>query len=435
VPTFEFKLPDVGEGMHEAEILRWLVAPGETVKQDQPMLEIQTDKAVVEIPAPVAGKVQELKFKPGQMAKLGDVLISFETAPANKPSATPIKEETAPVVAVATSNGTNGTTAGIVPRKPGDVRAAPAVRKRAIELDVDIRLVKPSSPDGRVLMQDIEAYLAEQKAAKDAPPVSAFKTPAAEVEVKAPATNGRATLPMSVTPSANDERQALVGLRRRIAERMETSWRTIPHVTTWDEIDGTELAALRERLKTAAEKRGVKITYLPFIVKAVIATLRQYPIFNASFDEATREVIYKKQYHIGLASDTPDGLLVPVVRDADKMGLATLAAEIGRLSEGARTRSLKASELSGSTFTISNVGSFGGITGTAIINPPEAAILATGKLQDKAVVRDGQIVIRPMMPLSLSFDHRLIDGADAGRFMATLKELLENPALLMLDAT
>jgi pyruvate dehydrogenase E2 component (dihydrolipoamide acetyltransferase) len=218
-----------------------------------------------------------------------------------------------------------------------------------------------------------------------------------------------------------------------MAERMDLAWRTIPHVTTFEQVDAAQLIEMRRQIQPAAEQRGVSLTYLPFIVKAVVAALKANPIFNSSLDEKTREVVYKRYYHIGLATATPDGLVVAVVRDADKLSLSQLGAEIVRLAEGGRNRSLKPHELSGSTFTISNYGSYGGGMGTPIINPPEVAILGVGRIKDEVVARNGQPVVRPMLPLNLSFDHRLIDGATSGQFMQVLMELLENPARLMLD--
>ena len=458
----ELKLADVGEGMHEAEILRWLVQPGDRVKADQTVLEIQTDKAVVEIPAPITGTVSSINLSEGQMAHVGDLLAVFEKAEGGR-----LKDEanTSPKAEAASQVAGNGKTQEEVKSEtssfiPGltpvgghtsslmRVRAAPAVRKRALELDVDLSLVAPSSPDGRVLLKDVEAFAVHRASAPAEPAKTAGQNGHATRVVKPPEADQVET-PVSPlaepskpavkevsrpAPTGTEERKPLAGLRRRIAERMELSWRTIPHCTAFDEVDGTELVALRERLKAGAEKRGARLTYLPLIVKAVVRVLKQHPMFNASLDEQTREVIYKYSYHIGLATATPDGLLVPVVRDADKLDLVTLASEINRLSEGGRNRTLKPQELSGSTFTITNVGSYGGMSGTAIINPPEAAILAVGKLQERVVVRDGQYVTRHIMPLSLSFDHRLIDGAEAGAFTASLKELLENPSLLLLEA-
>jgi len=435
----EFKLPDVGEGMHEAEIVRWLVKPGDRVKADQVMLEIQTDKALVEIPSPVAGIVAEIRVKEGQMVPVGTVLITFDTAPATKVAEKPVPE---PVLAVAATTLTKAYSNGAtVTTQPSRVRAAPAVRKKAWELDVDLTVVQPSSPDGRVLLQDVLNY-AKHLHAPDVgvllvAPANA-PTNGKNEDVEAPVVETVVTTKpsmSSVAETAQEEiRKPLVGLRRRIAERMELSWRTIPHVSTFEDVDAGNLSALRAQLAPAAEKRGVKLTYLPLLVKAAIYALKKTPIFNSSLDDKSREVIYKNYYHIGLATATPDGLLVPVLHHADQLTLLELAVEINRLAEGARNRSLKGNELSGSTFTITNYGSYGGSVGTPIINPPEAAILGVGRIADKAVVLNGQIVARPIMPLCLSFDHRLIDGADSGVFTNHLKEVLETPALLMLDS-
>ena len=435
----EFKLPDVGEGMHEAEIVRWLVKPGDRVKADQVMLEIQTDKALVEIPSPVAGIVAEIRVKEGQMVPVGTVLITFDTAPATKVAEKPVPE---PVLAVAATTLTKAYSNGAtVTTQPSRVRAAPAVRKKAWELDVDLTVVQPSSPDGRVLLQDVLNY-AEHRHTSDVgvllvAPTNAptnGKTEVVEAPVVETVVSTKPSV-FSVAEATQDEtRKPLVGLRRRIAERMELSWRTIPHVSTFEDVDAGNLSALRAQLAPTAEKRGVKLTYLPLLVKAAIYALKKTPIFNSSLDDKSREVIYKNYYHIGLATATPDGLLVPVLHHADQLTLLELAMEINRLAEGARNRSLKANELSGSTFTITNYGSYGGSVGTPIINPPEAAILGVGRIADKAVVLNGQIVVRPIMPLCLSFDHRLIDGADSGVFTNHLKEVLETPALLMLES-
>jgi pyruvate dehydrogenase E2 component (dihydrolipoamide acetyltransferase) len=222
-------------------------------------------------------------------------------------------------------------------------------------------------------------------------------------------------------------------LRKRIAEHMERSWRTVPHATAFDEVDGGPLAALRESLKPVAEKRGVHLTYFPLLIKLLIPLLKEHPIFNASLDEERREIIYKHSYHIGVATASPEGLLVPVLRDVDRLTLFEIARSLERLIEGAKKRTLSLPELSGSTFTLNNVGSFGGSSGTPIINYPEVAILAVGRLQDKAVAQQGTVIVRPIIPLALSFDHRLIDGVMAGAFLARFKELVENPQQLMLD--
>jgi pyruvate dehydrogenase E2 component (dihydrolipoamide acetyltransferase) len=428
--------------------LRWLVAPGDTVKVDQPMLEIQTDKAVVEIPAPVSGQVGEIKAPVGKISHVGDVLIVFNTGAPARPA--PVGGNIIPEAPPAQATAELKAQAAAPVAGAGRVKAAPAVRKRAVELDVDINRVPPSSPDGRVLLKDVEEFAIHPPTAPTTTggnghsQVQTGQAPASATTTQAGSSNGHSQAqpqaavftpaPVHLAPAGSEERQPLAGLRRRIAERMELSWRTIPHATCFDEADGSGLVALRGQLKPAAQQQAVNLTYLPLIIKAVVQTLKRFPAFNASLDEQTREIIYKGYYHIGIATATPDGLLVPVARDADRLTLLELAAEVNRLSEGGRQRTLKPNELSGSTFTISNVGSFGGSTATAIINPPEAAILVTGSLQERPLVVDGELVKRPTLPLSLTFDHRLIDGAEAGTFLAALKAVLETPALLLLNA-
>lgn len=444
---FEFKLPDVGEGMHEAEIVRWLVHHGDSVKVDQTILEIQTDKALVEIPSPVAGTIKELKFAEGQLAHVGDVLITFDTAPSRSIAEGPAAIITPEEVAQVAANNQKFIQAETSKQATvnGRVRAAPAVRKRALELGVDLAQVPPSSSDGRVLLEDVVNYAANSgkadsqqltansQNARNQPTTSNNQAVANGHSTNSVNSNDLMSISAkSDTGVVSEERVPLVGLRRRIAERMEQAWRTIPHVTSFDDADGERLIALRKNLLPTAEKQGVRLTYLPILVKMVVQALKQHKIINSSLDEQTREIIYKHEYHIGLATATLDGLLVPVVRHADKMGLLQIATEINRLTEGARNRTLKPHELSGSTFTITNTGSFGGKRGTPIINPPEAAILAVGQMSEQAVVRNGQIVVRNILPLALSFDHRLIDGAGAGSFMQTLLEIIENPDLLLL---
>jgi len=417
----EFKLPDLGEGMHEAEVVEWLVKPGETVKLDQTMVKVETDKAIVEIPSPVAGRIGEIRVQDGQVAKVGEVLVVFETSASSTGSST--RDDASSKTAVASSavkpsNASTPLAAPEVPTSPKKrVLAAPAVRKLAFELGVNLDEVVPSHPSGRVTLEDVQNFANHSKTEDLLPE-------AATVGAGQPA-----------TPTTLEDRQPLTGLRKRIAEHMEHAWRTIPHATAFDELDGSELIALRKALQPSAEQRGVHLTYMPLLVKLLLPVLKEFPIFNASFDEERREIVYKRSYHIGLATAAPEGLLVPVLRDADRLTLIAIAAELERLFEGARKRTLLLRELSGSTFTLNNVGSFGGGSGTPIINHPEVAILAVGRLQEKAVVQQGAIVARPMMPLALSFDHRLIDGAMAGAFLGRFKALVENPQQLMLDMT
>ncbi len=399
----ELKLADLGEGMHEAEVVEWLVNVGDTVKIDQTVVKVETDKAVVEIPSPVTGKVTEIRVPNGQTAKVGDVLVVFDT-----PSSSPSQ-------------------AARPSASRQRVLAAPAVRKLAFELGVDLEQVTPSLPGGRVSLEDVKAFAENFKSGSSAPAASAIaEQPQSQIEASVPQ-------PSSTLSPAQDERQPLTGLRKRVAEHMERSWRIIPHATAFGDLDGSALTALRESLKPAAEKRGIRLTYIPLLIKLLIPVLKEFPIFNASLDEEKREIIYKRSYHIGVATATPEGLLVPVLRSADHLTLQEIAAKVERLIEGAKKRTLALSEVSGSTFTLNNVGSFGGSTGTPIINHPEVAILAVGRLQDQAVVQQGTVVVRSIMPLALSFDHRLIDGALAGAFLARFKELVENPQQIMLD--
>jgi len=431
----EFKLPDLGEGMQEAEVVEWLVKPGDTLKLDQTMVKVETDKAVVEIPSPIAGRVAEIRVQDGQVAKVGDVLVVFENAAsASGGSSTPSQSFTsAPATSQSVSAPTPPSLAQI-PTTKQRVLAAPAVRKLAFELGIDLEQVTPSNPNGRVSIEDVRSC-AEQDGTSSVLPTST-SVPVVGEEIGQPVSQALPTIiqkiEQPVTP-VQDERQPLKGLRKRIAEHMERSWRTIPHATAFDEVDGAALAALRETLKPIAEKRGVRLTYIPLLIKLLIPLLKEFPVFNASLDEELREIIYKRSYHIGVATASPEGLLVPVLRNADRLTLLEIANSLEQLIQGAKKRTLSLSEVSGSTFTLNNVGSFGGSTGTPIINYPEVAILALGRLQDKAIVEQGTVIVRPMMPLALSFDHRLIDGAMAGAFLTRFKELVENPQQLMLD--
>ncbi len=469
----EFKLPDVAEGIHEAEILNWKVKPGDQVRLDQPMVEIQTDKSVAEIGAPISGKVVEILVQPGTVAHVGEVLVTLEpqgapasqkaaSAPGGAPSGAGGTHAGGfaggtPLGASSDASGAGGTRAGGLggeapsrdfSRQGGGgtpaasnefaagskrrALAAPAARKMAFELGIDIDQVSGSGPGGRVTMEDVRQFAARAQAAPE--PAASANGASGE-----PAQAGLLAQPLGAVSTASpggEQRQPLVGLRRRIAERMELAWHTIPHATAFAEADGAALMALREELKPHAEKQGIHLTYLPLLVKIVVQVLKEYPIFNASLDEERREIVYKRFYHIGLATDTPDGLLISVVRDADRRTLLDLAREINRLTEAGRSRKLTLQESTGSTFTLNNVGSFGGSSGMGvpIINPPEAAILAVGALRERPVARQGQIIARPTLPLSLSFDHRLIDGAGSSAFLARFQELVEHPSLLLLNS-
>jgi pyruvate dehydrogenase E2 component (dihydrolipoamide acetyltransferase) len=414
---YEFKLADLGEGMHEAEIVQWLINVGDTTKLDQTIAKVETDKAVVELPAPVTGRVSEIRVKDGETAKVGDVLVVFETAAKSDGAAS-----TSAIMPTAAASSPQS---AAQPAPRPRVQAAPAVRKLAFELGVELEQVPPSSPSGRISLEDVRSFANHVGTPSTAP------TENVGAQFVAPTTPTDRVETQFIAPE--DQRQPLTGLRKRVAEHMERSWRTIPHATAFDEVDASSLIALRQALKPVAEQRGVRLTYVPLLIKLLIPLLKEFPIFNASLDEEKREIIFKRSYHIGVAADSPEGLLVPVMRNADRLTLIEVATKLEKLIEGAHKRTLSLPEVSGSTFTLNNVGSFGGGSGTPIINHPEVAILAFGRIQEKAIVQQGAVIVRSMMPLALSFDHRLIDGAMSGKFLTRFKELVENPQQLMLD--
>lgn len=420
---YNFKLPDVGEGIHEAEIVRWLAKEGDAVSLNQPLLEIQTDKAVVEIPAPVAGRIAEIMAEPGTLAHVGDVIVTIE----------PNGQE---LGVRSQESGDNLPPSSLIPQPsplaPGwRVLAAPAVRKLARELSVELAQVPGSGPAGRVLPSDVRAFAGRQ-AAPEPEPVRATPQPAAIAAQPEPVV-ARPQLEAIPAADAAPEIEPLRGLRRSMAERMGESWRTIPHATIFEEIDAGQLVKLRRALQPQAEQRGLKLTYLPFVIKAVTQALRAHPDVNASIDMAQQQIFKHRVYHIGVAMATPDGLLVPVVRHADRLTLLELAAEISRLAERAAQRRLSPQELSGGTFTLTNFGSFGSHQAAPIINPPEAAILGLGAIADRPWAVNGKVKVRPVLPLALSFDHRLLDGAAAAGFMADVLRLLADPRRLLLE--
>jgi pyruvate dehydrogenase E2 component (dihydrolipoamide acetyltransferase) len=401
---YEWKLPDIGEGIHEAEILRWKVAEGDYVQQDQPILEIQTDKAVAEIPAPVSGRVSAMFGRPGEVVRVGSTVIVFDTESAGQAAGVEqVAEAPSPEVA-----------------RPGRrVLATPAVRRLARELGVDIQRVSGTGDHGRVLPEDVR-----RAAQTDA---SANVAPQPPHTVETPASAG------PVNPGL-ETRIPLRGTRRVIAERMVRSKFTAPHVTAIDEVDVSNLVAVRQELAGWAEAHNVRLTYLPFVIKALVAALKQHPSLNASLDDERQEIVLKSYYHIGIAVDDPDGLVVPVIFHADQKSLLTLAREIRALTDKAHAHQLAPSELSGSTFTVTNYGSFGGLYATPIINHPEVAVFGMGRIEKKAVVGSDDVVsVRPVMPVILTFDHRVIDGGMAGRFLNLVKQYLHQPMQLFLE--
>ncbi len=447
---FEFKLPDVGEGIFEAEILDWLVKEGDTVTQDQTILEIQTDKAVVEIPSPVAGTIQKIVAQPGVMANVGDLLVIIATEegakvpPAEPEKATPTAHAMSHSVMSAPQpakpTGGNGKTKPAIAPAPVQigildptrrVLAAPAVRKLALEMGINLAQVPGTGPAGRILLSDLKQFAAQPQPAAPAPaPTLPAPAPAVAPPAEEPLP-ARIAIPEMAAGEPVEE-EALRGLRRRIAERMEVSLR-VPAVSTFREIEVGRLVELRKSLKPEAQRRNLSLTFMPFFIKAATIALKEFPYFNASLDMENQKITLRKYYHIGVATATKDGLLVPVIKHADKMTLLEIASELTRLRMLAERRRLAPDELTGSTFSITNYGSYNGWMGTPIINPPEVAIMGVGRIIEKPVAINGEIVIRPVLPLSLSFDHRLIDGAAGEQFAERLKALLGNPDTLLLE--
>lgn len=394
---YEFKLPDIGEGLHEAEIVRWFVHEGEKVTIDQPIAEIQTDKATVEISTPVAGKIIALAGPEGEVVKVGEPLLIVD-----------MQEK---MEAVASQEVEQPTSSELASHRKKHVIAAPSVRKRAREMGIPIEDVKGTGEGGRVVVADLERYVTERAAAAAAPALE--------------------TIEPTVSPlKQTEERLPMRGLRKKIAEKMVKSFYTAPHVTGMDEVDVTTLVDIRTSLMN---QLSIKLTYLPFVIKAVTRALKEHPLFNAALDEATNEIVLKKEYHIGIATATKEGLVVPVIRHADQKSIRELAEELAELTEKAHRHTLRVDELQGSTFTITSTGANGGWFATPIINYPEVAILGVHAIKRKPVVIGEEIVIRDMMGISLTFDHRVIDGEPAGRFMAAVASVLEKPEQLLLD--
>jgi pyruvate dehydrogenase E2 component (dihydrolipoamide acetyltransferase) len=439
--AFQFKMPDIGEGIHEGEIVKWHIKEGDVVEEDQIIMEVQNDKAVVEIPSPVNGKVLSIKVGEGTVAVVGDVLVEFDAegeqaqaeaeAPKQEAPAQPAAQAQAPA-AVAVAPQAQAPAAAQPVDESKRVYATPAVRKLARELGVNIRQVQGTGKNGRVTKEDVQAFAqGGQAPAAVAAPEAAQAQPAATAA--APAAEA-APAAAQAAPGGLEERKPLKGIRKAIASAMVKSMYTAPHVTIMDEVNVAKLVEMRERFKPIAAKKEVKLTYLPFIVKAVLAGLREFPEMNASIDDATNEIVLKKYYNIGIATATDEGLLVPVIKEADRKPLWKIASEISELATKARERKASADELKGSTFSITNIGSAGGMFFTPVINYPEVAILGVGRITKKPVVNENdEIVVAPVLALSLSFDHRLIDGEQAQLFMNYIKNLLQNPEMLVME--
>jgi pyruvate/2-oxoglutarate dehydrogenase complex dihydrolipoamide acyltransferase (E2) component len=407
----EFRLPELGEGVYEAELVSWLVKPGDSVKRGQLLMEVLTDKATMEVPAPFSGSITKLDAEPGQMLKVGQAVLSYEGSGQPGAIAADGKGDSQPAVtASAFPDRVRPERAAAPPVTVArGVRAAPSVRYLARKLGVDLNNVAGSGPGGRILIDDLSSVVQRSS--------EVVKRPSTDVpvEVGRPGTKVK-----------------LQGVRRKIAEHMVQSARTVPHYAYIDECDVTELVRLRKSLRSFYDSRGIGLTYLSFIVKASALALREVPIVNATLDEKAEEIVLHDHYHIGIATTTKNGLIVPVIRDADRKDLGQIAHDIETLGEAARAGKIRLEDLRGATFTVTSIGGIGGLISTPIINYPEVAILGVGKIVTRPVFdAAGNVQPADMMYLSLSLDHRVVDGAVAAVFGNAIRHRLENPALLL----
>lgn len=424
--AFEFKLPDIGEGIHEGEILKWFVKEGDHIKEDDPLCEIQNDKAVVEIPSPVEGNVLKIKVAEGEVAVVGDPLISIDAEGYESDTDDQVeteKDETTPDTPTTTEKPNKELEDDKDTDPDRRVIAMPSVRKYARENNVNIQEVTGSGKNGRVLKDDIDAHLRGDVSESSA---SVEQIEDADDTVKQPS--------VTVQGEYLETREKMTGIRRAIAKAMVNSKTKAPHVTLMDEIDVTELVAHRSRFKDVAAEQDIKLTYLPYVVKALISASKKFPILNAAVDDETEEIVHKHYYNIGIAADTDKGLLVPVVKDADRKSLFEISKDINELAEKARSGKLTADEMKGASNTITNIGSVGGQWFTPVLNYPEAVILGVGRIQEKPIARNGEVVVAPVLALSLSFDHRIVDGATGQQALNQIKRILNNPQLIMMEA-
>jgi len=421
--SYEFRLPDIGEGVAEGEVVRWFVQEGETVQEDAPLVSVLTDKANVEIPSPKAGKVLKLYAQVGEKVKVGGLLVTIDAGGATAPS-TP-KSASSPVAGGGPASPASRPVAPPAPPPaPGIIPASPYVRRLAAERGIDLASVRGSGPGGRVTEADLRASGPATAAVAGSTPPARSAAPALAVPS-----------PPAGAPLADvAERVPIRGIRRTIAEHMTEATHRAAHFTYVEEVDASELVRLRDRMAKHVEKQGTRLTYLPFIVKGVVAGLKAHPRLNATMDDARNELVIRSAYHLGIATAAPDGLLVPVVRHADSKSLSQLAREIQDLSERGRAGKLERSELSGSTFTITSLGALGGVLATPILNYPEVAILGVHKIQRRPVYRaDGTVGPAELMNLSISLDHRVLDGYEGAQFLATVKGYLEDPHQLFAE--
>lgn len=458
--AFQFRLPDIGEGIHEGEIVKWFVKPGDKIQEDDVLCEVQNDKAVVEIPSPVEGTVEEIFVQEGTVAVVGDVLVTFDApgyedlqfkgdhgeeaktegkkdteaqVQATAESGQEVKKEAAPVQEKSGETGAGAQPqAGDQPQVEADpsrrIIAMPSVRKYAREQGVNIREITGSGDNGRIMKDDVDAF--KNGTATSEEPARQSDDASQQKELDS-TDNKKVTIPEGQYP---ETREKMSGMRKAIAKAMVKSKQTAPHVTLMDEVDVTALVAHRKKFKDIAAEKGIKLTFLPYVVKALTSALREYPMLNTSFDDETSEIVHKHYYNIGIAADTEKGLLVPVVKDADRKSTFAISQEINELAAKARDGKLASNEMKGASCSITNIGSAGGQWFTPVINHPEVAILGIGRIAEKAIVRDGEIIAAPVLALSLSFDHRIIDGATAQHALNHIKKLLNDPELLLMEA-
>ncbi|ASN05903.1 dihydrolipoamide acetyltransferase family protein [Virgibacillus necropolis] len=445
--AYNFKMPDIGEGIHEGEIVKWFVKEGDEIKEDDVLCEVQNDKAVVEIPSPVDGTVTKVHVDEGTVAIVGDTLITldaegYEDEPEEE-SKSDEKEEPKEEPKEEKQEKSDESSKANKDDKKEDketsnkdkqesssddkrVIAMPSVRKYARDNDVTIQEVNGSGKNGRVLKEDVDNHLSGDQKAE---PQEASDD--REEQKEKMSASKETSAPKGEYP---ETREKMSGIRKSIAKAMVNSKTKAPHVTLMDEIDVTELVAHRKKFKAVAAEQDIKLTYLPYVAKALVSTLKKYPILGAAVDDETDEIIYKHYYNVGIAADTDKGLLVPVVKDADRKSIFAISQEVNELAEKARNGKLASDEMKGATSTITNIGSAGGQWFTPVLNYPEAAILGIGRIAEKPVVRDGEIVIAPVLALSLSFDHRIVDGATAQLALNQIKRLLNDPQLIMMEA-
>ncbi|OAS01972.1 branched-chain alpha-keto acid dehydrogenase subunit E2 [Pseudomonas putida] len=421
--THVIKMPDIGEGIAQVELVEWFVKVGDIIAEDQVVADVMTDKATVEIPSPVSGKVLALGGQPGEVMAVGSELIRIEVEGSGNhvdvPQPKPVEAPAAPIAAkpepqkdvkpAVYQAPANHEAAPIVPRQPGDKPlASPAVRKRALDAGIELRYVHGSGPAGRILHEDLDAFMSKpQSNAGQAPDGYAKRTDSEQVPV--------------------------IGLRRKIAQRMQDAKRRVAHFSYVEEIDVTALEALRQQLNSKhGESRG-KLTLLPFLVRALVVALRDFPQINATYDDEAQIITRHGAVHVGIATQGDNGLMVPVLRHAEAGSLWANAGEISRLANAARNNKASREELSGSTITLTSLGALGGIVSTPVVNTPEVAIVGVNRMVERPVVIDGQIVVRKMMNLSSSFDHRVVDGMDAALFIQAVRGLLEQPACLFVE--